>query len=262
MEAPKFRIYNVWHERIFDELLEPIPASDRRDLVMYAVNDKIPKSYASSVVPPENVVREWELPLFEPRWQEKMYCQTTCMYHVFLNGLHRDLDYVGFCQYDMRFDAATFAHIRATLREGGGPRVFCSDTQTVQRGLLDFSPQGTAHMVDHYARFHGVGPDVALISAGRLIPILHTFVIPRDMFERMMRWVSAYMHDLERAGLDTRRSGGWFYNQASFAERMHALFIGVECERAGIEMVPLRLAHVWPLYHNQVPFESHGVRAV
>jgi hypothetical protein len=67
----------------------------------YAVNKDIEKSYTPNKY---KIVHEWELSIYNKTFQERGYNENSAIYHVYANNLHKNYKYVGFFQYDMKFN--------------------------------------------------------------------------------------------------------------------------------------------------------------
>lgn len=256
----RVRLYNVWHNKLFDELYESVPSNDIRNVIMYGVNENYQKHY--NVDKGYNVCFEYDLPLYEPVWQQRGFCQTTCMMHVYKNGLYKDLDYIGFIQYDMAIHADCFGHIRATLEHHKDkPVLFYSMTESMGRSAawargLVYPYAGSA--LEHYNMFFGTHlseKDVCTHPAMSKVPLLHTFVIPIVTFEKMMSWMESYMTTLE-AMYPKYPSN---VSQAEFSERCLGLFLAIENAICPMHYEPLHVEHIWPLYHNKTDWYMYKV---
>ena len=76
-------IYNVWHERVFPELLREVPFEDRPHVVLLGVNARIEKEIPDVDNNPDfkgfRLEMEYDLPNYTPVWQDLAYCQTSLM---------------------------------------------------------------------------------------------------------------------------------------------------------------------------------------
>ena len=104
-------LYNVWHHKLFDELYTDV--DDFRGIIMYGVNTKYPKEYNKERG--YNILFEWTLPQYDETFQKNGYCQTSCFYHIYINGLHKNTKYIGFCQYDMKLYKNIISDIENTI---------------------------------------------------------------------------------------------------------------------------------------------------
>lgn len=264
------RIFNVWHHRLFPELLEEVPMDHRKDVVLYGVNDQIEKEYDPIAVQTFPVLFEYHLPKYESVWQAKNYCQSSCLYHVYshqqellFQGQNASPRYVGFMQYDMKIASHAFDWLAEAIHTAdaqGEEIIFHENTIHLYEAVIHHEPCLLTHALPHYNRFFetSVTADDLMhdIRCHRL-PMVHTFIIPIDMFQRMMAWLTVYMKDLEAASEYPFRS-----SQADYLERVHALFLALECKRPNVQMAHLNdvITHVWPMYHKQVKFENYHIR--
>ena len=234
----KIKIFNIFHEKVFDELIEIIPPEQRDIVVMYGVNENIKKQSPGDLL-------EYNLPIYEPKWQAQGYCQTSCLWHVYKNKLHKDLDYIGFCQYDMKFEKDT---IDILLKEMNENTIFYS---YMFKGGQAFGGHVNWDLIfEEYSKFHGKDVKKEFLQNVE-VPLLHTFVIPAEMFERMMDWVSHYMDN----GLVHNYPGPM--SQSELSERIFSLFLGVEYATKNLVYKELHMPHMWPMYHNKVPFANY-----
>lgn len=262
---PNVRIFDVWHHRLFKELLLDIPMKDRRKIVCYGVNEKYEKEFDGVLLEAGfNIMFEYELPLYESIWQAKNYCQSSCLYHVYLNDdLYADMDYIGFMQYDMKCDAHAFANIESDIRDAQRDDkeiIFHENTIHLFEAVIQHEPCILTHALPHYNAFFGTNltaSDILHDPRCHTIPVVHTFVIPTSMFQRMMAWLSDYMKLLE----SDPSKYPFKCSQADYLERLHGFFLAIECKRDNVYMKQLDgIHHIWPLYHKQVKFDNYHVR--
>jgi hypothetical protein len=250
-----FKIYTVWHQRIFPELLADVPEDDKSSIVMFGVNESIPKEVNEDDCKRFNVVFEYQLPRYEMVWQAQGYCQTSCMIHVLLNPeLHMGLDYIGFAQYDMKYSASTIQNIRDVVAANPGRQIIFHELTLPVVQALGYST-GWDQVLEHYNSFFGTRwtfPDIVKHPRCPELPVVHTFVIPTLMFIKMMEWMYAYLRSVRAGVYPTNIS------QAEFAERIHGLFLVLECiSNPDTIMQPFLIEHKWPYYHDQVPFDGY-----
>lgn len=227
----RLRLYCIWHNKLFDELYTNVAPEDFENLVMFGVNEKYPKLFNSSRG--YNVQYEYDLPLYVQSLQQHGYCQTTAMYHIYKNGLHRDLDYIGFLQYDMQVADDCFSDIQQTVQQAAsaGKEVIFHDLTHPLSTIAELCSQIVApyegSVLQHYNRFFGTeySPEQLLSSPStEIAPLLHTFVMPVPMFEKMMGWVCCFIDELERS----YPKYPYECYQGGLSERCHALFLAIE----------------------------------
>jgi len=221
------RIFNIWHNKIFDDLVH-IPPSQYSKLIWFGVNEKYPKEYNQQRG--YNIVMEKDLSHYRPDLQEKGYCQTSCMYHCFKNRLCDDVEFVGFLQYDLFIPSDFFDRLNNKLDQYRGQNKIpilsllnftLEQTLVWCTGMCDDHPLAA---LPHYNAFFGTSyTKEDIMQANALLPYLHTFVIPKSMFDRMMAWICKYIQDIED-------SGTWpsSFSTCEFMERCHGLFLALE----------------------------------
>jgi uncharacterized short protein YbdD (DUF466 family) len=264
-------LYNVWHHRLFDELLEDLSEEDKKAIVCFGVNEFYAKEFN-----PEfgyNIMYEYDLPLYESIWQRQGYCQTTCMYHVYNNRdslikqastQSSSMNYIGFMQYDMKVDKDAFAYWENRITSmGEGSRIIFHELTIPTYSAFSQDRALETHTLKHYNSFFGTNLTVQEITTHpkcQRIPVVHTFIIPIDMFNKMMSWMTVYMRYVEE---NKEKTGDYPFHmsQAEFFERVHGIFLAIECMQDNTCMEPItKLRHVWPLFHNKTRFDNYKVQ--
>jgi hypothetical protein len=269
-------LFSVWHHRLFDELLSDLSEEDRQAIVCFGVNEVYPKEYNPNFN--YNIMYEYNLPFYESNWQKHGYCQTSCMYHIYNNREHLKAQkpdcyssptgYIGFMQYDMKVDKDAFAYwkgrIAAATAASTSPAtrlIFHEITIPTITGFRRDRALET-HALAHYNDFFGTNVTAREIVAHpkcRLMPVVHTFIIPIDMFEKMMSWMTVYMK-LAEATFATTGKYPFNISQAEYFEIVHGLFLVIECMQDNTCMEPIsKLRHIWPMYHDKTLFENYKV---
>lgn len=245
------RIYNVWHNKLFSELYDGVSADDMAHVVMFGVNERYTKEYDKSQS--WNVQFEWDLDLYNPNLQQHGYCQTTAMYHVYKNDLYNGLDYIGFMQYDMRIKPSAISWLKSQISDVSGIVIFHAETICVSDAF--HQAQNFDAVLECYNTHFNTNVTYAEIASFAM-PVVHTFVIPVDMFKRMMEWISMIVEYLEHIYPDYISN----MSQAELLERCHGLFLAIECLRdPACRMQDMRpyIEHVWPFYHDRTEFKSY-----
>jgi hypothetical protein len=86
------------------------------------------------------------------------------------------------------------------------------------------------------------------------VMLLHTFVIPKETFAKMMGWFNNIFN-----WLHTNVQNKYYKSdKASFTEKMFALFLYIEqIERPTIKIVEMAVEHIWPMLHDQTSWENY-----
>ena len=113
----KYRAYIIFHKHLYPSCYEGVSEESMQNLSFFSVNRDIEKSYDSSF--DAQVLKEWELPIYNPNMQRSNYCETSVYFHLAANSerLVEPYDYIGCFQYDMKFKQETFDMITRIFRE-------------------------------------------------------------------------------------------------------------------------------------------------
>ena len=96
------KIFVVFHQVVDEDILFTRYKDEyiKKTFIYYCVNEVIekyemPKKYGLPII------YEYELPNYNPFFQLRSYMETSSYLHIYNNNLHKDLDFIGICQYDM-----------------------------------------------------------------------------------------------------------------------------------------------------------------
>jgi len=252
--------YVVFHEKVFRELLRDLPVADRDSVTLWGVNENIRKGFPDTENDPDFVgyrlALEYTLPTYDPYYQEMAYCQTSCIFAVYQEKLHESADYVGFGQYDMQLRPDTISHIREkTERHPNIKWVFYELSHPLHQAL-QIGHEAWDGVLADYNEFFGTTWTWATIMrhprVSGFCPLLHTFVMPREMYARMVSWSYAYFSKIRESGAYPTKA-----SQAEFSERVFGLFLALEMFDQNVVAEKLHLDHIWPRFHDQVPFAGY-----
>jgi len=176
------QIFVVFHKYIFDDCYRNIPHDIlQKYFTFYAVNEHIPKHYTSDKY---KIVNEWELPIYDKTFQERGYNENSALYHVYANNLHKNYKYVGFFQYDMEFNDNIIEFLQKHITDV--PIRFCLECYN-----FDFcatitwnEPKTREYVIQDYETFYKTK-----FSKTRQYPLLNTYVISKETYEKIMQWV-------------------------------------------------------------------------
>ena len=177
-----FQIFIVFHKFIFDDCYKKIPKEIlNKYFTFVAVNEKIPKTYTLNKY---NVINEWELPNYDPTFQERGYNENSVIYHIYYNNLHKNYKYIGFFQYDMHFGDNLIDFLQKNITKtpqyftiGDYDFDYCSFTTWNEPITLNY-------IIDDYENFFNK-PFNKKIK----YPLLNTYIIPVETYEKIMKWV-------------------------------------------------------------------------
>lgn len=179
------QLFVVFHKYIFDDCYKNIPNDILyKYFTFIAVNEKIPKAYTQNKY---KVINEWELPHYDPTFQQRGYNENSVIYHVYSNNLHKNYKYVGFFQYDMMFNNNIVEYLLANISEnpvyfnlGTRDFNFCKESwcQGKEENTLNF-------IINDYEQFFKT-----LFDESLQYPLWNTYVVPLENYDRIMRWVT------------------------------------------------------------------------
>jgi GR25 family glycosyltransferase involved in LPS biosynthesis len=254
-------IYNVWHHKLFDDMYIDLDEETLRKITMYGVNSKYPKEYTASKQ--YNILYEYDLPIFNGLLQEDGYCQTSAFYHTFLNNLHENSKYIGFIQYDMKIGKNMFKDIELSIAEHGDKLLFYHLAKDAlymfkndygSHGLCQPYDNSVLEQYNQYFNTNYTLDTLLTYNDTCKVILLHTFVITKEMFAKMMRWFNS-IFDWLHVNVQNK-----YYksDRASFTEKMFALFLYIEqIENPTMKLLEMSIEHIWPMLHNQTSWENY-----
>lgn len=166
-------IFVIFHKKIFPEMYEELDEEERKCLRFISVNEKIPKEEP----PPEfTYIKEWELPLYHPEWQENNWMNGGVNHHIVMNKLS-NADYIGFVQYDMKFPKGSIYKLKEMLHPDMGVSIKIMNIMN----LIGTSTYGF-HEFDLYNYAISQLPPIK----SETFPLFHTCFMLREKYEEIM----------------------------------------------------------------------------
>jgi|UniRef100_A0A6C0CX56 GR25 family glycosyltransferase involved in LPS biosynthesis len=269
-EKDSFQIYNVWHHKLFDECYKHMSIYDKSKITMYGVNEKYEKIYNKKAN--YNILMEYDLPIYDKGLQARNYCQTSALIHIYKNQLYKKYDYVGFIQYDMEIQEKFIENMENIIQSKKSDEILLFSLNPKKKtpfhlflqkhgkekvldpvGIIEPYENSILQKYNDYFNTHFTANQVVNCKYDFFIPLLHTFLIPNYLFEKMMDWFDYFFEWLDKniyniTGMDP----------ASFTERMISLFFCLEMmTNKKIKCIEMEVRHVWPLYHMKVDFDNY-----
>lgn len=183
-----FNFFIVFHNEIYPGIYY-ISQEDKEHLTFYGVNFRQKTDY--------KIIYEDELPIYNPAYQLTKYNEASALWHIYANKLHESYDYIGFGQYDMKIYSHFFSTIKNIIALNpntifyvdrfeagfvGGQTTITADFDRFEGGLKNYNA---------YFNTNFTKEDV---NNGHLI-CYNSFIIPNEMYERMMKWMNQYYFD-------------------------------------------------------------------
>lgn len=176
------QIFIVFHKYIFDECYKNIP-----DDILYkyftfvAVNKNIEKSYTKNKY---KIINEWELPIYDNKFQERGYNENSVLYHIYINNIHKDYKYIGFFQYDMTFNDNIIEYFNKNVSLT--PAIFTISKHNFKFCSYDTwnEPNTLNYIIKDYEKFYN-----KLFTKMYQYPLYNSYIIPIEKYENVMKWV-------------------------------------------------------------------------
>jgi hypothetical protein len=230
------QIFVVFHNKIFEEIYN-ITNEEQKYITFYGVKNR----YISNM----DVVYENELKLYNPILQQKSYNEASCIYHVYINNLYSRYDYIGFAQYDMKFNSNIFNKISQLISPNtifcigffdkaflGGQTSIIRNYNNVEAGLKNYN----THFNTNYVESDLINNKMIFAN---------TFIIHKKMYKKMMSWLIEYfindidinMHDI---------TNDCHFNPGHLIEALIGLFLSLEvAQGAKYELLDLTHDHFY-----------------
>jgi hypothetical protein len=228
------QIYVCFHKKVFSDCYKINQTEKEKYLTFYGVREQ-------DLELNKNVIYEYDLIDYNPTLQKKVYNEGSCIYHVYKNNLY-NYDYIGFCQYDMIFSENFFKNIECKILNNGntifytdffqwqflgGQRTIINDYYNIPAGLAN------------YNNFFNKNYTTDDLITNKMIAF-NTFLIPKQMYEKMMSWLINYFKDdINELYLS---GDGCNFNPGHMIEALTGMFLSLEINE-GAEYEKLDLLH-------------------
>jgi hypothetical protein len=192
------KIFVIFHVKINEECYENLTPEEFSHFIFVAANEAIPKVYPTD--PKYNIIKEWELPIYDPELQKQKYDENSVIRHVYLNKLHEGMSHVGFCQYDMYFKKNSINNVKTEMHPDS---VYCMVACPWFLYESNFPDDGEFFgdiVMDMFKYF----PD-ATFSKKNLFPLCNAYILPVGFLDTIMPWII----QLDSKVLTASRSSRW-----------------------------------------------------
>jgi len=198
-----------------------ITEEEKSNITLYGVKNAFESSY--------DTIYEDELQIYKPELQLNSYNEGSCLYHIYMNNIHKKYDYIGFVQYDMMFEKDIFKNIQTGIVQNsntifyvdfflekfmGGQSIILRDYPQLKNGLDSYN----AFFNTNYTKDHLHNNNMIAFNA---------FLIPTKMYEKMMSWLERYfIEDIECAIMDIEYR--IMFNPGHIIEALTSMFLCLE----------------------------------
>jgi hypothetical protein len=239
----KLNIYIVFHNKFFEEMYEELDENEKKSITLYGVKNKQDTTL--------NIIYESELEIYNDNLQKNIYNESTCFYHVYMNKLYKNYDYIGFGQYDMKLHKNSINDIQHIINNDDSNNIFIMGFFP---DLKEIGFQGAHTLIkqdlntlkcglDSYNEFFNKNYSLEQVINNRLI-LCNTFIIKTNIFEKMMSWLISYFVNDISTNLHPLIG-----NAGSISEGLIGMFLSLELYEEG-KYVQFNIEHIWPLYKS------------
>ncbi len=250
----KWRIFIICHDKIIEEYYANDPKFDADRFWFVNVSSR-------------HLYKEYELKykvinLFDQGIYRKLgraYTESEAIYNIYLNGLHKDCEAVGFIHWDVELKSRASGdyNISENIDEMVGQSVHISfETHDVVRdyhhGILADPRQPNKYkgkglncydyILNDYNRYFKSQYSIQDLLTKKKINLCSCFLIPCTTFERMMLFISEILESGKLNIFDTK---GLYRKQGVLMERYFGLFLAFE-----------------NLIHKELPLHHHSFKKI
>jgi hypothetical protein len=221
------KIYIVFHKNIYPENYENLTENEKEKLIFYGVKEKPTNTKDMKII------YENEMMVYNPKLQHNRYNEGSALYHIYKNHIALFTDYIGFFQYDMKFESNAIQNIQNTINENP-KKAFIFYIDFFQWGFVGGQSTITRNNKNHdlesglknYNRTFGTNykPEDLMITK---MLMCNSFVIPSHIFQKMMKWMQSYFRDKIDIDIkDTLENRS--FNPGHMIEALTGMFLALE----------------------------------
>ncbi len=188
-------LFIIYHKILYDSFYETISEENKKNIIFYGVKDKVENTPLQ--IPS---IYEYQLPIYNKELQEKRYNESSAFYHVYENKLHNNLSYIGFAQYDMIIKNDSLNAVKYLISMHPEKSIIFASFFAIEESkinlhgslrLISEPLQIFGSILDNYNRFFSTDYKKDDIIKMPWI-MCNTFIIPVNMYEKYMTWLSSY----------------------------------------------------------------------
>ena len=262
----RVKIFIVFHKVLDERLsLQVFSPQERGDwFAPYAVNENVlPKQYIDyqgyekNLTEHPGLLEEYKLPHYDPNLQARGFMETSCYVHLLANKIYEKYDYLGVCQYDMRWtnrSAKILKNITESksqywrwLKKFQRPIIYC---QLAAKNCWNGSclhPMASAskfdwqYLVKSYNAYFRTSFNLEDTQNAKL-SLWQTYVLPRDYFVELAGWLKQLCDEIYPWANQAPHETHWGV-LGGFTERAEALFMALREHSGEIRLRKLYLEH-------------------
>lgn len=181
----------IFHTKLYKDNLNGFTPDEIKNWFSWvAVNEKIPKAIPDWV-PSDQLIFEYKLKNYSPFYQMLYFYQNSFFFHLLMNPELLNSRYVGFGQYDMKFNAHNFRSVIQSLENDSGDKIvgffpYKSD------GHFTDNPENeelyNKCFIEPYRKYYHISHTLSSLSKWPIF-LIHTYILPTWFFKQMMEFI-------------------------------------------------------------------------
>jgi hypothetical protein len=215
----------------------------------------------------KNYLCEWELPIHDEVFQKQGFMETSCFIHVLSNQLYEDADYIGICQYDMRWTNRSARILRSLIQTKSfdNPKSFLGIVKKIL-GIENFKNtvygQLSGKLIDKNDNFNQMASidhfnwDYLLLSYNRFfntnwsfsdlrgqpLSLWQTYLMPKNIFCELSQWLISLSREVTPWANEPPYETHWGV-LGGYTERAECLFMAIKNRSGEVRLKHLSLEH-------------------
>lgn len=184
------KFYLVTYDNCLYKAVSNLTDEERNKVYCYAVNPTRPKCITNKL----KVINEWQLPIYESRFQFLNYYEYSSIPHITQNEeLTKDLTHIGLLHNDVLFNKDSINNITKKLEETPDKIFYISKRK---RDVLYFTKDQLKHLIEYMSPKLNINPDINSIWNGEWISEFMA-IMPVNIFRNFGRFICKYKFELE-----------------------------------------------------------------
>lgn len=219
------KVFIVFHQIVDEDVLftKYSPEYVKNTFAYYCVNEviekyEIPKKYGLPII------YEYELPNYNPFLQLRSYMETSAYLHIYNNNLHKNLDFVGICQYDMLHVEEYYSLQKNIIY------VLDSGEQIAKNGVWNKKMfpglRNIDFLMESYNRFFGKNYNVSDLN-DIVLSLWQANIYPTPIFEKLCSWLTLLVEEVYPWSVEPPYETHWGV-MGGYTERAIAIFNAIE----------------------------------
>jgi len=193
-------VYIIFHKGLYEDNTAGFSKEELEVFRWVAVNEKVEKDIPAWL-PKHLLLHEYKMPIHDPFQQMNNFYQNSVFFHLYKNPQLITSSYVGFAQYDMKFNKESMLLTKAFIRENPQDKIcgfaFPVGIEHLFNGIVEDDFWANVFLKE-YNIFYSTQHKFKELEDVPLF-LLHTFIIPKEFFLRMMPFIESFLPSLMRA---------------------------------------------------------------